>query len=70
MFGNWPFFRCIGRGRKSPEQVRNDGEVAAMAVERAVAKDDAKYDAMTDAERQAYYLRPSLFSRLKKRVKG
>ena len=26
--------------------------------------------AMTDAERQAYYLRPSLFSRLKKRVTG
>jgi hypothetical protein len=70
VFGNSRSFRFIGRGQKSPEQVRNDGEVAAMAVERAVAKDDAKYDAMTQAEREAYYLRSSRFSRLKKWVKG
>ena len=41
-----------------------------MAVEKAVAKDDAKYDSMTDAQRQAYYLRPGIFSRLKKLVRG
>ena len=70
MLGNSQRLNVIARLRKTPSQSRNDQEVEAMAVEKAVAKDDATYDAMTDAERQAYYLRPSLFSRLKKRVTG
>jgi len=68
-FGGF-FTRGAMRSRRRPEQALNDQEAASIAVQHAVSKDDAKYDSMTDAQRQAYYLRPSRFSRLMKWVKG
>ena len=62
-------FRLIGgRGRTvfTPEQMRNQGAVDRVALGEVTAKDDAKYDSMTEDERQNYYLTPSLFTRMKR----
>jgi hypothetical protein len=41
-----------------------------MAEERVQTEEDSRYDAMTDAQRDAYYVNPSLRTRIAKRFRG
>ena len=54
-------FRLFGSGTKqvlSPEQQCNRDELGQEKVDEEVAKQDARYDAMTPEERDEYYLIP------------
>ena len=53
----------------NPTQLKNSEGLDEMKVEKINATEDARYDAMTDAERDAYYVNPSLSTRLRKRFK-
>jgi len=39
-------------------------------VDEVVAKQDARYDAMTPGERETYYLKPGFLTRIKKALRG
>jgi hypothetical protein len=41
-----------------------------MKVDEVTGDADARYDAMTDQERQAYYVNPSRGTRMKKFLRG
>lgn len=51
----------------NPTQLRNSDALDEMQVDKVNATEDARYDAMTDAERENYYVNPSLSTRLRKR---
>ncbi|MGA2968360.1 MAG: hypothetical protein ABSE75_00965 [Acidimicrobiales bacterium] len=51
----------------NPTQLRNSDAIDEMKVDKINATEDARYDSMTDAERSAYYVNPSLSTRLRKR---
>jgi hypothetical protein len=66
-------FRLFGSGTKkvlSPEQQLNRDELGQEKVDEEVAKQDARYDAMTPEQRDEYYLHPGLLTRLKKALRG
>lgn len=50
----------------TPEQRLNADEAAQEKIERVLAKEDARYDAMNEAEREKYYLKPSLIARIRR----
>jgi hypothetical protein len=54
----------------SPEQLINNETVEQEKVNRVLSKQDARYDAMTDEEREKYYLKPTLKNRIKKALRG
>ena len=58
----------LGRGRwmPTPEQQMNDAALEQEKVNQVLAKEDARYDAMGEAEREQYYLKPSVFTRLRR----
>jgi hypothetical protein len=64
-------FRFV-RGNKwqRPDQLLNKGQAESMKVDEVTGDADARYDAMTDEERQAYYVSPSRGTRLKKFIRG
>ena len=66
-----PFLSMRG-GRIVPnaEQIRNKAGVEEIKVEQVEGQEDARYDAMTDAQREAYYVNPSLWTRLRKKARG
>ena len=39
-------------------------------VNEVLAKQDARYDSMSEEERERYYLKPSLMTRIKKACRG
>jgi hypothetical protein len=39
-------------------------------IDDVLAKQDARYDSMTVEEREAYYLKPSLMTKIKKALRG
>jgi hypothetical protein len=39
-------------------------------VNEIVSKQDARYDAMTEEEREKYYLKPNLLTKIKKALRG
>jgi hypothetical protein len=39
-------------------------------VNEIVSKQDARYDAMTEEERDQYYMKPNLMTRIKKSLRG
>jgi hypothetical protein len=39
-------------------------------VNEILSEQDARYDAMTEAEREKYYLKPSLTTKIKKALRG
>jgi len=48
----------------------NDAALEQEKVNSVLAKQDARYDAMSDDEREQYYLKPSLLTKLKKSLRG
>lgn len=69
------FFGIFGMGQQgkrtlSPEQVKNNEQLGEEKVDEMVAKQDAHYDAMTEEERDAYYVHPNLMTRIKKALRG
>jgi hypothetical protein len=66
-------FGGFGRGGKralTVEQQYNRDALQQEKVDEVVSKQDARYDAMTPEERDAYYLKPGLMTRLKKALRG
>jgi hypothetical protein len=66
-------FGGLGRGGKkalSVEQVHNRDALQQEKVDEVLSKQDARYDAMTPEERENYYLKPSLLTKLKKALRG
>ncbi len=68
-------FFGIGFGRGgpkilTPEQRMNMEDVEQEKVDHVVAKQDARYDAMTDEEREKYYMKPNLMTKIKKALRG
>jgi hypothetical protein len=53
-----------------PDQVKNSAVLEQEKVNEIVSKQDARYDAMTEEEREKYYLRPSLTTKIKKSLRG
>ncbi len=62
----------LGGGRVVPSeaQIRNKAGVEEIKLEHVEGQEDARYDAMTDAQREAYYVSPSLWTRLRKKARG
>jgi hypothetical protein len=58
--------RSGGRTVLRPEQKLNNAEADQEKVNKILAKEDARYDAMTDEEREKYYVKPSAFTKFKK----
>jgi hypothetical protein len=56
--------------RLTPEQQMNSAALQQEKVDEVLAKQDARYDAMTDEQREQYYLKPSLFTKIKKAIRG
>ena len=65
-------FNGGGRGRRllRPDQVMNNAAVEQDKVDHIVAEQDARYDAMTPQERDEYYMKPTLMTRIKKALRG
>ncbi len=54
----------------TPAQMKNSQELQEEKVEKIVSKQDARYDAMTEEEREQYYMKPSITTRIKKALRG
>jgi hypothetical protein len=66
-------FGGFGRGGKkvlTEEQIHNRDALQQEKVDEVLAKQDARYDAMSPEERDEYYLKPSLLTKLKKAMRG
>lgn len=50
----------------NPTELRNSDAVQEMQLDQVESAKDARYDAMTDAQRDAYYVNPSLKKRVGK----
>ena len=48
----------------------NNATLEQEKVNEVVSKQDARYDAMTEEEREKYYMKPSLMTRIKKGLRG
>jgi hypothetical protein len=61
-----------GGGKKAltEEQIHNRDALQQEKVDEVLAKQNARYDAMTPEERDAYYLKPNLLTKLKKALRG
>jgi hypothetical protein len=64
------FFGWRGRAVLRPEQRMNNATVEQEKVIEVVAKQDARYDAMTEEQREQYYMKPKLTTRIKKAFRG
>jgi hypothetical protein len=54
----------------SPEQQQNAADAEQEKIETAQSKEDARYDAMTEEEREKYYLKPSPLTKIKWYFRG
>jgi len=54
----------------SQEQLINNEAVQQENVDKVVAKQDARYNSMTEEEREKYYMHPSLMTKIKKALRG
>ena len=68
VFGNGPGRR--GPKTLNPEQQMNSAALQQEKVDEIVSKQDARYDAMTEEEREKYYMKPSLKTKIKKALRG
>jgi hypothetical protein len=61
-----------GRGSATPrpEQQLNSATLQQEKVDDVLATQDARYDAMTPEQREQYYMKPSLMTRIKKALRG
>jgi hypothetical protein len=53
-----------------PEQQMNSAAFEQEKVNKILAEQDARYDAMTEAQRDEYYMKPKLLTRIKKSLRG
>lgn len=53
-----------------PEQQKNRAALQQEKIDEVLAKQDARYDSMSDEEREKYYLKPNLMTRIKKSLRG
>ncbi len=53
-----------------PEQRMKGAALEQEKVNEVLAKQDARYDSMSEEERERYYLKPSLTTRIKKACRG
>jgi hypothetical protein len=60
----------FGKKALTDKQIHNRDALQQEKVDEVLAKQDARYDAMTPEEREIYYLKPSLFTKLKKAFRG
>jgi hypothetical protein len=64
-----------GRNRRSSETLRPEQQMDSAAlqqetVDEIVSKQDSRYDSMTEEEREKYYMKPNLLTRIKKSLRG
>lgn len=59
-----------GKRVLTEEQQHNRDALQQEKVDEVLAKQDARYDAMTPEQRDEYYLQPGLLTRLKKALRG
>jgi hypothetical protein len=66
------FGEGLSRGPKvvSPEVQKNNAILNEDKVDHLIADQDARYDAMTEEERDKYYVHPNLFTKIKKAFRG
>jgi hypothetical protein len=64
--------RFGGRGRLTPraDQIQNKQGVEEIKLEHVEDDEDARYDAMTEEQREAYYVNPGLWTKLRKKARG
>ncbi len=55
---------------RRPGQQMNDTAVVHENVNKILSKQDARYDSMTEEERNQYYMKPNLITRIKKSLRG
>jgi hypothetical protein len=60
----------FGRRWRTPEQRMNSATVEQEEIKKVLSKQDARYDSMTEEEREKYYMKPSLMTKLKKALRG
>jgi hypothetical protein len=48
----------------------NAGALQQEKVDEVLAKQDQRYDSMTPDEREKYYMKPGLMTRIKKTLRG
>jgi hypothetical protein len=74
MFGggmfNGLFFGMRRPAPPSPVQIRNSRALEEMHESKVEAEEDARYDAMTEAQRDAYYVNPGVWSRIARWSRG
>jgi hypothetical protein len=54
----------------TPEERMNSAALDQDKLDKVLSKEDARYDAMTEEERDKYYVNPSLFTKIKKSLRG
>jgi hypothetical protein len=54
----------------TPEEAMNNATVEQEKVNQVQAKEDARYDAMTEEQREKYYVKPGPLTKLKKFFRG
>jgi len=62
-------------GRRTSATPRPEQQIKSAALEQekvneVLAEQDARYDSMTEEEREKYYVKPSLKTRIKKSLRG
>jgi hypothetical protein len=74
MFGggmfNGIFFGMRRPAPPSPAQIRNSQALEEMEKSQVEAKEDSCYDAMTEAQRDAYYVNPGVWTRIARWSRG
>lgn len=71
-----PYFGLFGgrlrSGPKvvSPEQQKENAELQQERIDGIVAKQDARYDAMSEEQRDKYYVHPNVITKIKKAWRG
>jgi hypothetical protein len=72
-----PYFGVFGGGGQrggpkmyTPEQIAASDALGQDNVDNLVSKQDARYDAMTEDERDKYYVHPNLMTKIKKALRG
>ncbi len=63
----------VGRSTRTPPRPEQQLKSAALEREKVneiLSEQDARYDAMTEEERNEYYMKPKLLTRIKKALRG
>ncbi|HUZ40430.1 MAG TPA: hypothetical protein VMU68_03440 [Acidimicrobiales bacterium] len=48
----------------------NDSILEREKISKILEKQDARYDSMSEEEREKYYLKPNLMTKIKKAIRG